>query len=138
MCPFWPLTHHDLVFSFSPCPCRPQLEDLANSKADRITVETELNNKANKEDVARDTERNLRAVDEALGVMNAGTQGVQQLLERQEELCQQLAQDVNERATRDDLKHLHNMVIANAPLSEEERRQMSESEVAKVRRGGSA
>lgn len=97
-----------------------------------MAVMTELENKANKEDVARDTERNLRAVDEALGVMNAGTQGVQQVLERQEEMVQQMVRDLENKATREDLKHLHNMVISNAPLSDEEKRQMSESEIAKV------
>ena len=40
--------------------------------------------KADKEAVARDTEANQRAVDAALSTMNAGTQGIQQLLERQE------------------------------------------------------
>lgn len=62
---------------------RGKMEELAQAKADRVSVEMALLVKADKDAVARDTERNLKAVDEALTVMNAGTQGVQQLLEKQ-------------------------------------------------------
>ena len=59
------------------------MDELHQAKADKHAVELALNIKADKDAVARDTERNLRAVDEALTVMNAGTQGVQQMLEKQ-------------------------------------------------------
>ena len=48
-----------------------------------MSVEMALHVKADKDAVARDTEANLRAVDNALNTMNAGTQGIQQLLEKQ-------------------------------------------------------
>lgn len=60
-----------------------QLEQLDATKADAATLRSALDEKADKELVARETEVNQRAVDEALRSMNAGTQGIQQLLERQ-------------------------------------------------------
>ena len=82
------LTHthtHTLTHSPFPPPCTHdvQMDELHQAKADKHAVELALNIKADKDAVARDTERNLRAVDEALTVMNAGTQGVQQMLEKQ-------------------------------------------------------
>jgi centrosome and spindle pole-associated protein 1 len=59
------------------------MDELEQAKADRVAVEVALGVKADKEAVARDTEANLRAVDAALNTMNAGTQGIQQLLEKQ-------------------------------------------------------
>lgn len=48
-----------------------------------MAVDQALQVKADKEAVARDVEANQRAVDEALSTMNAGTQGIQQMLEQQ-------------------------------------------------------
>ena len=59
------------------------MTELEGAKADRTAVETALLVKADKDAVARDTEANLRAVDAALNTMNAGTHGIQQLLEKQ-------------------------------------------------------
>jgi centrosome and spindle pole-associated protein 1 len=63
------------------------MDELEQAKADRVAVEVALGVKADKEAVARDTEANLRAVDAALNTMNAGTQGIQQLLEKQARQC---------------------------------------------------
>ncbi len=63
--------------------CNLQMTELESAKADRHAVEIALNVKADKDAVAKDTEANLRAVDAALNTMNAGTQGIQQLLEKQ-------------------------------------------------------
>jgi hypothetical protein len=68
-------------------PAHRQLEELDKSKADHNTLRTALDEKADKELVARETEANQRVVDEALRTMNAGTQGIQQLLERQVRVC---------------------------------------------------
>ncbi len=70
------------------------MTELEIAKADRAAVEIALNVKADKDMVAKDTEANLRAVDAALNTMNAGTQGIQQLLEKQ--VCMYMCIDMND------------------------------------------
>ena len=107
-----------------------KLEEVVRSKADREAMEMALQVKADKEMVARDTERNLRAVDEALGVMNAGTQGVQQLLEAQEGVVVDLATKVQRKPDREELQQLHDQ-LANASLSSEAATEREEARAAK-------
>lgn len=59
------------------------MDALARLKADRQAVETALQVKADKDAVERESKANQEAVDAALNTMNAGTQGIQQLLESQ-------------------------------------------------------
>jgi hypothetical protein len=89
------------------------LEELASrvtevdaAKADRGAVEVALSYKADKEAVARDTELNQRAVDEALFTMNAGTQGIQQLLERQEGAVASMVAQLSSKPSREELEAL--------------------------------
>lgn len=83
-----------------------RLEQLDRSKADRDTLKQALDEKADKELVAKETEANQRAVDEALRTMNAGTQGIQQLLERQEGTVAQLYEKVSAKPDREELERL--------------------------------
>ena len=73
----------NIIFSLACTLQSIQLEQLDASKADRETLRQALDEKADKDLVAKETEMNQRAVDEALRTMNAGTQGIQQLLEKQ-------------------------------------------------------
>ena len=66
--------------------------------------------KADKDAVARDTEANQRAVDAALSTMNAGTQGIQQLLERQEHQVAGLEQKIHGVPDRNDIEELRERV----------------------------
>ena len=83
-----------------------KLDEMAHAKADRNAVELALQVKADKDAVARDTQRNLQAVDEALSVMNAGTQGVQQLLEKQEGMVTLLSHQIQTKPDRDEFLNL--------------------------------
>eukprot|EP00051_Salpingoeca_urceolata_P015737 m.205528 g.205528 ORF g.205528 m.205528 type:complete len:691 (+) comp18488_c0_seq2:247-2319(+) len=87
-----------------------KMGELANAKADREAVELALNVKADKEAVARDVEANQRAVDEALTTMNAGTQGIQQLLEQQEGAVTDLHEQLANKTDRTDLERLQELV----------------------------
>eukprot|EP00730_Choanoeca_flexa_P016536 TRINITY_DN7839_c0_g1_i3.p1 TRINITY_DN7839_c0_g1~~TRINITY_DN7839_c0_g1_i3.p1 ORF type:complete len:675 (+),score=205.44 TRINITY_DN7839_c0_g1_i3:172-2196(+) len=107
---------------------RSKMEELANAKADRISVEQALLIKADKDAVARDTERNLRAVDEALTVMNAGTQGVQQLLERQEGAVAEISAQLANKPDREEIERIkEKLAAANSSLSAEELQQQAEA-----------
>eukprot|EP00055_Hartaetosiga_balthica_P009760 m.39754 g.39754 ORF g.39754 m.39754 type:complete len:696 (+) comp6884_c1_seq1:207-2294(+) len=105
---------------------RIMLEDLHKGKADRHAVEIALNIKADKDAVARDTERNLKAVDEALSVMNAGTQGVQQMLEKQEMNVMELAQQLGNKMDREELEKLQEKMETNQ-ISPEEAHEQQEA-----------
>ncbi|EGD73122.1 hypothetical protein PTSG_04835 [Salpingoeca rosetta] len=105
---------------------RLKLDELHQAKADKHVMEMALNVKADKDAVARDTERNLRAVDEALTVMNAGTQGVQQLLEKQEGLVQQLSSQLSNKLDRDEIEKIQKR-LENQQLTPEEAREQQEA-----------
>jgi centrosome and spindle pole-associated protein 1 len=75
------------------------------------------------EAVARDTELNQRAVDEALSTMNAGTQGIQQLLEKQEGAVSQLVAQMSLKPSRDELAALQDALakaVSNNECSAEQ------------------
>lgn len=94
-------------------------------------MELALQVKADKEMVARDTERNLRAVDEALGVMNAGTQGVQQMLEAQEGVVVDLASKLQGKPDRDELLEIKDQ-LATSVQTADQMQQAKEAEAGKV------
>eukprot|EP00038_Savillea_parva_P020195 m.30630 g.30630 ORF g.30630 m.30630 type:complete len:701 (-) comp4730_c0_seq1:44-2146(-) len=81
-----------------------KMKEIAAAKADKAAVETALQVKADKDAVARDTEANQRAVDAALSTMNAGTQGIQQLLERQEGQVHDLERQFQSKPDRTELE----------------------------------
>eukprot|EP00035_Acanthoeca_spectabilis_P022807 m.445863 g.445863 ORF g.445863 m.445863 type:complete len:693 (-) comp19288_c0_seq1:2006-4084(-) len=81
-----------------------KMKEIAAAKADKAQVDQALQVKADKDAVARDTEANQRAVDAALSTMNAGTQGIQQLLERQEGQVSDLERQFQNKPDRDELE----------------------------------
>mmetsp|Transcript_13507 Transcript_13507/g.34668 ORF Transcript_13507/g.34668 Transcript_13507/m.34668 type:complete len:694 (-) Transcript_13507:52-2133(-) len=83
-----------------------KMKEIATAKADKKAVDKALQIKADKDAVARDTEANQRAVDAALSTMNAGTQGIQQLLERQEGQVIELETKFDNKIDRDELEML--------------------------------
>jgi hypothetical protein len=83
-----------------------KIQEIASAKADKSAVDQALNIKADKDSVARDTEANQRAVDAALSTMNAGTQGIQQLLERQEGQVSDLERQFQTKPDRDELERI--------------------------------
>ncbi|EDQ90585.1 uncharacterized protein MONBRDRAFT_6973 [Monosiga brevicollis MX1] len=108
---------------------RVKLDELAQAKADRETVERALLIKADKETLARDTARNLRAVDEALLAMNQGTQGVQRLLERQEGAMASLNAQLATKSDREEVDRIkQRLAQTHANLSAEELQQRAEAE----------
>lgn len=83
--------------------------------------------------MARDTERNLRAVDEALTVMNAGTQGVQQLLERQEGAVAEISAQLANKPDREEIERIKDRLAANnTSMSPEELQRQAEAEFGRV------
>ncbi len=82
------------------------------AKADRTSLEIALMMKADKESVARDTQANQRAVDEALSTMNAGAHGLQQLLEQQESVVSRLMDQLSMKLDREELKALEESMKA--------------------------
>lgn len=92
---------------------------LESAKADKKSVDMQLQVKADKESVARDTEANQRAVDSALHTMNAGTQGIQQLLEQQEGAIDHLDAKMADKLNKQDLEKLQDELRAvSAPNGE--------------------
>lgn len=83
-----------------------KMGEIERAKADRNTVDAALRVKADKESVARDTEANQRAVDMALSTMNAGTQGIQQMLEKQEGVVYGLNSKIDSKIDRNDLSSI--------------------------------
>jgi centrosome and spindle pole-associated protein 1 len=83
-----------------------KMGEIEHAKADRNMVESALRIKADKESVARDTEANQRAVDMALSTMNAGTQGIQQMLEKQEGSVNGLKATLDGKVDRNDLSSI--------------------------------
>ena len=83
-----------------------KMGEIERAKADRNTVDAALRVKADKESVARDTEANQRAVDMALSTMNAGTQGIQQMLEKQEGVVYGLNSKIDAKLDRNDLSSI--------------------------------
>eukprot|EP00039_Didymoeca_costata_P008895 m.118268 g.118268 ORF g.118268 m.118268 type:complete len:694 (-) comp14276_c0_seq2:1573-3654(-) len=80
-----------------------KMSEIERAKADRGMVEAALAVKADKDAVARDTEANQRAVDLALSTMNAGTQGIQQMLEEQEGHVLSLDERLASKLDKDEL-----------------------------------
>eukprot|EP00040_Diaphanoeca_grandis_P031165 m.185994 g.185994 ORF g.185994 m.185994 type:complete len:695 (+) comp32248_c0_seq3:364-2448(+) len=85
---------------------RNKMSELALAKADKTEVSLALQVKADKESVARDTQANQRAVDSALHTMNAGTQGIQQLLEQQEGAIDKIEGQISSKLGKDELDRL--------------------------------
>lgn len=83
-----------------------KMHEIEHVKADWKSVDDALRIKADKDAVARDTEANQRAVDIALSTMNAGTQGIQQMLEKQEDGMHQLDQKMGQKLDREELAKL--------------------------------
>lgn len=85
---------------------RAKMLEIESAKADWNIVDAALRVKADKDAVARDTEANQRAVDMALSTMNAGTQGIQQMLEKQEESVGELSTRLSNKLDKNDLERL--------------------------------
>lgn len=83
-----------------------KMHEIQNAKADWTMVDDALRIKADKDAVARDTEANQRAVDIALSTMNAGTQGIQQMLDKQTADVGSLEAKIGQKLDRDELSKL--------------------------------
>lgn len=92
-----------------------KMKEIAAAKADKAQVDQALQVKADKDAVARDTEANQRAVDAALSTMNAGTQGIQQLLERQEGQVSDLERQFQSKPDRDELEVIREQLSQVCP-----------------------
>lgn len=103
------------------------MAQLEKAKADKKSVDLALQVKADKEAVARDTEANQRAVDSALHTMNAGTQGIQQLLEHQEGAIDHLDAKIAEKLSREELERLQDELRATVQPGPEAMLERTES-----------
>jgi centrosome and spindle pole-associated protein 1 len=94
-----------------------KMTEIDSAKADRQMVVSALRVKADKEAVARDTEANQRAVDMALSTMNAGTQGIQQMLEKQEGQVSGLSRTVASKLDREEISLIESRLAETLAMS---------------------